>query len=875
MHTHVVAVVWNPMNDDKNEIWRPDVDQMSCETVSLHANTPTTLTAILCSSPENPFVMSFEKPLVADDHHILDILYKIHSFFFQPRDDDDDDKIYVWMNHHQWEEWMDELSSYSTTQLQTLFHKWTYALRYQFFDTKKHPPSPSPCLLCPSTLLTSLHKKPINVMTHKLTKGSKWMSCFYKKIILTLMIKNEERILRRCLERAAVVCDAYCITDTGSTDSTVSIIKQLQGCSEHPNPFVSLYQDTWQNFGSNRTLSFQHTVAFCESLGWPRERTFCLLLDGDLELCVKPTFDRQHDLCGPAHTVIQKTSSVMYSNVRFIRLDTSAQSVGVTHEYWSTPQTSLIPMDRIYIEDRGDGGCKTDKFERDLRLLQQGIQDEPDNVRYYFYLGQTLKDMGRFEEAIRFYRKRIELGGWIEEVWYSHYMIATCYRLLPESLHDMEYWANKAFLLRPQRVEPIYLLCQVFRERGEHWKAYQYYLKGCSIPLPTDDVLFVEHDKYKGSFSFPYERTILHYYVGDTLSHRKQGALFLLEYMNQYDEHRDNTFHNLKHYLHHLCDEGILLSTHFDDQQEWTCSSSSILPRLDDLEDGWIVNLRFVNYRIKKTTGEYTFEKGSHIETRNAIIYLDKAFQPIGTPCWIQSPLTDLIQHSQSWIHGIEDVRLFRYHHNYYYVGTTQEYTSSTSTDSPHNQIIVGQLDVTHGVMYKNRILRSPTQASCEKNWIPIVLPCGSLGFIYQWYPFQVGQCQSDLFSSDMPSSQEGELCITIEWKTPRWFERLRGSTLFLPWNHGESLLGVVHFVYYETPRIYGHQFIELDRRTLRPIKYSAPFTFTTHGIEYCIGFSLVDHDREVVLLFSTWDTQLRFVRYPLSSIVWGDITCT
>lgn len=39
--------------------------------------------------------------------------------------------------------------------------------------------------------------------------------------------------------------------------------------------------------------------------------------------------------------------------------------------------------------DWEDGGCKADKSERDIRLLTQGTRDEPDNVRYFFYLAHS------------------------------------------------------------------------------------------------------------------------------------------------------------------------------------------------------------------------------------------------------------------------------------------------------------------------------------------------------------------------------------------------------------------------------------------------------------------------------------------------------
>jgi tetratricopeptide (TPR) repeat protein len=48
-------------------------------------------------------------------------------------------------------------------------------------------------------------------------------------------------------------------------------------------------------------------------------------------------------------------------------------------------------------------------------LLRADVAYNPKNDRAHYYLGQSLKDLGKFEEAIEMFMKRIELGGWFEE----------------------------------------------------------------------------------------------------------------------------------------------------------------------------------------------------------------------------------------------------------------------------------------------------------------------------------------------------------------------------------------------------------------------------------------------------------------------------
>ena len=71
--------------------------------------------------------------------------------------------------------------------------------------------------------------------------------------------------------------------------------------------------------------------------------------------------------------------------------------------------------------DIGDGGAKTDKFERDVRLLLKGLEDEPNNDRYTFYLANSYHDSGRFGEAINAYKKRIEFPELRREALQQYY----------------------------------------------------------------------------------------------------------------------------------------------------------------------------------------------------------------------------------------------------------------------------------------------------------------------------------------------------------------------------------------------------------------------------------------------------------------------
>ena len=66
-----------------------------------------------------------------------------------------------------------------------------------------------------------------------------------------------------------------------------------------------------------------------------------------------------------------------------MRMSCPWKCVGVTHEYWTSTFSNMADCgcDVAYFDDLGDGGCKADKFERDERLLMEGLKNEPMNER--------------------------------------------------------------------------------------------------------------------------------------------------------------------------------------------------------------------------------------------------------------------------------------------------------------------------------------------------------------------------------------------------------------------------------------------------------------------------------------------------------------
>ena len=646
----------------------------------------------------------------------------------------------------------------------------------------------------------------------------------YNKIILLLMIKNESKIIERCLMRALDHVDAISILDTGSDDNTVEVCNNfLSTCGK---PF-KISVEPFRNFGFNRTISFEKVQELCKELNWDPDTTYGMAVDADMIIKPSPEF-KDYKMTLPGYTVIQQNGSLKYYNSRFLQCSYMWKCLGATHEYWSGDPVGKIPYEIFYIEDVNDGGCKSDKYERDVRLLTDDLKTDPDNGRTHFYLAQSYKDSGKFKDAIKHYKIRIKIGGWYEEVWYAHYQIGRCYEFL-KNYEKYEAWMNKAFQFHPRRSEPLYHLCVFFKNKREHYKSYHYYLKGHNISFPKDDVLFIEHIIYDGLFE--YENTILACYLCD--KSKQVGLADLITYINTKSFYLDNVWDNLYYYIEPLCSStynGEYNKLFLPVFNEYKASSCSIIP----YGNQYIMNARYVNYTIENN-GSYTMPNGI-VKTKNYITFLNSNYYPVENLALMKENVATY----PSNIEGLEDVRLFYYNDKVHFTASSKNVTNDGNI-----VIAMGEYDIKNHSMNNISVIEPPRPSNCEKNWI-----FTNNGFIYGWHPLEVGNIKNS------------KLEIHTTFQTPPIFSRFRGSSGIC--EHDNKLWCVAHFVRYSSPRVYYHTLVQF-RKDMKPEMYSLPFVFKKHAIEYCLGLHI--KDGVCCFIFSQNDSDPAFITIPITNL--------
>ncbi len=689
------------------------------------------------------------------------------------------------------------------------------------------------------------------------------------------------------LDSVVPLIDSYCICDTGSTDDTISIIRDFFAEKNIPGKVV---EHPFQNFRDTRNAALHSCIGMSD---------FVLLMDADMILDIRkdPYTFKQMLLSCDHMTICQGSESYFYKNTRIVRNNGIYAYVGVTHEYIGSGDVpggmrgTHADTSLIFINDIGDGGCKADKFERDARLLEEGISAEPNNIRYHFYLANTYMALNRPDDAIEYYRKRISMKGWEQEVWYSYYNMGICWHRKGTLEGDANalvcFW--EAYLFMPTRIENLYEIVKHYNHHKKYELAKSVYTIAAEIIRRENNTatgrrerelfLFVHNGVY--NYDLGYEFITFADKVG--VSHVNDEIVASLNWCRNKGR-ITNLFYNMKFYNFVLPQTSRISfdDTRFLDRFGGVgvadtdiefYSSSSCLLKIEE-EETYMMNVRYVAYTYHPTNGSYS----GPIVTRNKCIMLNSELQPLpdhDATCFLEEPTMTLT--AGKWLLGIEDLRISRQSGSCSFMGTGLHAN--------------GKIGIVYGT-YNTPLIPAeikPTFAdeSCEKNWVFTGLDENNLHqVVYKWYPLQLCRIctpeghaspQEPLVNGNIEGEGVGGACpYTLEKITtremPHIFEHARGSSTGFVYHQCNEIWFVVHLVSYETPRHYYHMIAVFDM-DMQLQRYSAPFKFEGECIEFCL--SIVVEENRTLINYSTMDRTTRIGVYDTDYLNKSVVTYT
>jgi glycosyltransferase involved in cell wall biosynthesis len=326
----------------------------------------------------------------------------------------------------------------------------------------------------------------------KLTKeGGSTMTRKKHSICLNMIVKNESKVITRCLDSVKDLIDYWVISDTGSTDGTQNIIRNY--FKQH-HIKGELHEHAWQDFAHNRNLALKAA----------RGKTdYILIMDADDYFIKEDTF-RLPPLKAGCYALKTRRKGITYYCDKLIRSSLPWRWKGVLHEhlYCSINYTIDKIADGCELQSTAEGARSQNphKYWDDAMVLEKGVLAEPNNTRYRFYLAQSYRDAGFPEKALENYQKRAEMGGWAEEVYYALLEVGHHKQRLNHSARDVIDAYLKAYHYRPQRLEALYYAITLCRIHAHFHLGYQLGWAATDVLFPADDVLFVDTSVYDWRF---------------------------------------------------------------------------------------------------------------------------------------------------------------------------------------------------------------------------------------------------------------------------------------------------------------------------------------------------------------------------------------
>ncbi len=648
------------------------------------------------------------------------------------------------------------------------------------------------------------------------------------RIGLAMIVRDEAAVIERCLRSVRPLIDTWTICDTGSRDGTPEIVQRV--LAELPG---ELHHRPWHDFGHNRSELLELAAHSADYL---------LLVDADM------TLERRGPLfCLTADAyLLRHRGDPEFAVPRLVRTGRRWRYEGSTHERLATdgPYSQRL-MHELVVDHHADGGTRHEKLDRDRRMLERDLELDPENARAVFYLARTLHEAGDRVHAAELYRRRAELGGWDEEVYYSLYQAGT---LTGERDPDAALGLLlDAWQLRPTRAEALHELARQCNDRSRPHAAYHFAEAGLRIPYPADDLLFVHrwiyewgllielavaaHDAGRHEEALALNDLLL---ADGSLPPRATEAARANRRLALHALGRDHEAEARVASLRELAPSARFAEVRLDVTPAWPQFNPSIAAD----GDGFRMIVRTSNYRLEDGVYHY-FEPV--VRTINYVVALDASLRvtevgvledvSVGPPLYPASVL------------GYEDCRLLRVGDGWVATATVRDRNAQETAEVALLELDGPRVSAVH--------IAGSTPGRDEKNWMPFT-DGGALHLVYGLDPpavlrWDAGAASTTILTGD-PRRERG---------------RHRGGSQGIEVDGG--WLFVVHETREGAQRRYVHRFVLLDAEH-RLAGASPPFTFAHEPIEFCAGLALRGGD--LILSFGIEDQEAHLVVVSLDEVL-------
>lgn len=321
-------------------------------------------------------------------------------------------------------------------------------------------------------------------------------------ISLCMIVKNEEKVLSRCLESVRELVEEIIIVDTGSTDGTKKVAERYTD---------KIFDFTWQDdFSAARNYSFRQ--ATMEYILWLDADDVILPPDRLKFQHLKETLEPSVDVVMmPYHAALdqQGRPTFTYLRERLCKRIRNFQWVEPVHEYLA--YTGNVIVSDVCITHLKESSSDP---ERNLKIYRKILsQGGKLSSRGLYYYARELKDHGMYDEAIRRFSEFLESNrGWVEDNINACLGLAHCYREIGDHRRSLMALL-KTFSYDSPRAEACCEIGYHFKNSGHPEQAIFWFELALKLKKPEQPMGFLVEDCW--GFLPAIELCVLYDQIGD------------------------------------------------------------------------------------------------------------------------------------------------------------------------------------------------------------------------------------------------------------------------------------------------------------------------------------------------------------------------
>lgn len=323
-------------------------------------------------------------------------------------------------------------------------------------------------------------------------------------VSLCLIVRDEEKKIKTCLDSVHQFVDEILITDTGSTDETKKVLAELPYAGKikvsdfnpKTNPEAFFEDGKIKDFAAARNFNFKQA-----------SHKWIIWMDADdvyrgieyLQSLLAIADERSVDgyYLHYWYTLDEKGNPLEnHKKLMIARNDGTFSWKGRVHEDL-LPEPGRVrnlgensQIVRIHAMGNADPAAKS---ARNLRILMDELNEQGDNpdARTLFYTARALIALGgRWTEAAECLEKYLELSGWVEEVREALYLLGECY-IETRQLDKARVCAYKAMDAKPENPDAYFQLARILSLEEDWERAREWCELGFSRKIDKDAITFM------------------------------------------------------------------------------------------------------------------------------------------------------------------------------------------------------------------------------------------------------------------------------------------------------------------------------------------------------------------------------------------------